>query len=288
MPRPLRIHQPGGFYHVTMRGNHQRDIFYADGDRHLLNKIVARAIEKYDARVHAYCWMTNHIHLLMQVGDEPLACSMRQIAAEYARAMQLKINVTGHFFERRYHARLVQVNEYLLTLLRYIHLNPVAARVVDDPARYRWSSHHNYVGRRTESWVTTSFALGLLGTTPNKAMAAYLEFVGAPGAADWQPPSVDGAAVKERGATKTATTAPAVRSRQTLEELIAEACARFDADPARLHSPLRDLYLAKVRGWIAVQASRRGIATLAAVARALGRDEATLRYAMRVYSAEMD
>lgn len=286
MPRRLRIHQPGGFYHVTLRGNHRRDIFFAANDRGLLNKIVARAIEKYDARIHAYCWMTNHIHLLIQIGDEPLARTMRQIAAEYARAMHLKLKVTGHFFERRYHAKLVVTDAYLLELVRYIHLNPVIAGIVDDPSRYHWSSHHNYVGRRSDSWVTTSFALGMFGTTFEKSIAAYLAFAGAPDAAEWRPPGAD--KPTEKDAPVVSQASPPIRSRQTLEELIKEACARFEVDPARLDSPVRDAYLAKVRGWIAAHARRRGIASLAAVARALGRDEATLRYAMRAYAADMD
>ncbi len=288
MARRLRVHQPGGFYHVTMRGNHQRDIFFADTDRNLLNKIVARAIEKYDVRVHAYCWMTNHIHLLMQVGDEPLAHPMRQIAAEYARAMQLKLNVSGHFFERRYHARLVDVDAYLLTLVRYIHLNPVTAHLVDDAAKYRWSSHHNYTGRRSDSWVTTSFALNMFGSTPDKAVAAYLDFVGSADAKEWQPPSGDLASASVAAEPRISRAAPLIRVRQSLDELIAEACKRFDVDPAQLDSPVRDAYLTKVRAWIAAQAGKRKVASLASVARALGRDEATLRYAMRTYPNELD
>jgi hypothetical protein len=72
MPRPLRIHAPQGFYHVTLRGNHRQAIFTQDCERTLLNIIVARAMNKFEARLHAYCWMTNHLHLIVQVSDEPL------------------------------------------------------------------------------------------------------------------------------------------------------------------------------------------------------------------------
>ncbi len=161
MPRPLRVHLPGGFYHVTLRGNHRQDIFCSDADCSLLNTIVARAVSNFGARVHAYCWMRNHIHLLLQAGDTPIAHPMRNIAAEYARAMQLKTPTTGHFFERRYHATLVDADSYLLGVIRYIHRNPVKAGAVVDPADFRWSSHHAYAGHRIESWVTTDFALVL-------------------------------------------------------------------------------------------------------------------------------
>lgn len=289
MPRRPRVHQPGGFYHVTLRGNHQRDIFFAAGDRILLSSIVARTIEKYDARVHAYCWMSNHIHLLMQAGNEPLAESMRQIAGEYARAMLAKLQVTGHLFERRYHARMVDVDAYLLELVRYIHLNPVTAGIVADAAHYRWSSHHNYVGRRADAWVTTSFALNMFGSTREKGVAAYLKFLSSTDGAAWEPPADDDSCESnERPAPQVSQLAPALRSRQTLQELITEACRRFDVDSAQLNARVRDAYLAKVRGWIAAQARQRRIASLAEVARALERDEGTLRYAMRTYPDEMD
>ncbi len=280
MPRRPRIHQPGGFYHVTLRGNHQRDIFFSMGDRALLSSIVAKAIEQYEARVHAYCWMSNHIHLLVQIGEVPLSEPMRQIAGEYARVVLSRLQLSGHLFERRYFASLVTVDSYFLELVRYIHLNPVSARMVDDPASYRWSSHHNYLGRRNEAWVTCSFALDMFGSTRERAVAAYLEFVNSEDALDWRPPEENEGGPEEREKEK--------QARARLQGLIAEACQRFEVSIERLQSPTHDPYLTKVRGWIAAQARRRRIASIAAVARALGRDERTLRYAMRAYPDEMD
>jgi REP element-mobilizing transposase RayT len=125
MARRLRLHVPGGFYHVTLRGNHQQPIFFAATDRDLLNRIVAEAIAELRARIHAFCWMTNHVHLLVQVSDEPLGRLMHRIASKYARTVQARIATTGHLFERRYHAALVDTDRYLIAVLRYIHLNPV-------------------------------------------------------------------------------------------------------------------------------------------------------------------
>ncbi len=288
MPRRPRIHQPNGFYHVTLRGNHQRDIFFCPGDRAVLNSIVARAIDRYDARLHAYCWMTNHIHLLMQVGDAPLADPMRHIAGEYARAMNYRMQVTGHLFERRYFARLVSRDSYFLELVRYIHLNPVGAKLVDDPALYPWSSHHNYLGRRQESWVTSTFALDMFGQTREKAIAAYLEFVRSEDALDWKPPKEGECEEAQQPSPKKTASASRARSKANLDELIAEACRRFEVSLEQLQSPARDQFLAKVRGWIAAQAKQRRITSLAEVARALCRDEGTLRYAMRTYPEETD
>jgi putative transposase len=296
MPRRLRIHLPGGFYHVTLRGNHRRAIFLAEDDRLLLNLIVARALEKFDARLHAYCWMTNHLHFLLQAGAIPLANPMRQIAAEFARAMQSKLETTGHFFERRYHASLVDVDSYLLELVRYIHLNPVRACIAADAAGFRWSSHHTYMGSRREPWVTTDFVLAMFGAERGCAQSAYRKFLCCDAAMTWSPPvdergnqlavlGDDNFIARSQGSSMATTSA---RPQGSLSELVAEACRRFEIDSSRLIAPVRDRYLTKVRAWIAHQARERGIASLAAVARELGRDESTLREAMRLHNNEID
>ena len=85
MPRLPRLHVPGGFYHVMLRGNHRANLFTCDADREELNNIVALVIDKLNARVHAFCWMTNHIHLGIQIGERPLGKVMQRIAVRYSR-----------------------------------------------------------------------------------------------------------------------------------------------------------------------------------------------------------
>jgi REP element-mobilizing transposase RayT len=289
MPRRPRIHLPGGFYHVTLRGNHRRAIFVEEGDQRLLNTIVARAVERFGARVHAYCWMTNHIHLLLQAGAEPIGNPMRNIAAEFARAMQAKLATTGHFFERRYHATLVDSDSYLLQLIRYIHRNPVEARIVERVGDYPWSSHHSYVGSRCEDWLTVGFGLRIFSANRAEAIAAYRQFLDAPHQDEpWlaEMASNGGAelVVGSEEFLMRVLEEPVVDGlRQSLQDLIEEGCRRFAVSMPRLESKLHDPYAARVRAWIARQAQTRHIASLAAVARALGRNEATLRYAMRRY-----
>ena len=87
-----------------------------------------------------YCLTSNHVHLLIQVGDQPLGKIMRHIASEYARRMQARLDTTGHFFERRYHATLVDADSYLLELLRYTHCNPVKAGLVSDANLWQFGS----------------------------------------------------------------------------------------------------------------------------------------------------
>jgi putative transposase len=187
MPRRLRIHVPGGVYHVTLRGNHRQPIFFSDGDRGLLNIIVARTLKKFEARLHAYCWMTNHLHLVLQSGQKSISRPMHGIAAEFARAMQLKIETSGHFFERRFHAALVDTDSYMLALVRYVHRNPVAAGLASRVEAYRWTSHHNYAGARDDDWVTTDFTLGLFAAERARAIEAYRHYVETEEGDSWEP-----------------------------------------------------------------------------------------------------
>jgi REP element-mobilizing transposase RayT len=288
----MRLHIPGGVYHVTLRGNHRQQLFFADSDRSLLECIVARAIKRFAARLHAYCWMSNHLHFVIQVGTEPISHPMHDIAAEFARAMQLKMETTGHFFERRYHASLVDTERYMLALLKYVHGKPVTAGICASVGEYRWSSHHNYIGTRTQAWVTTDFALGLFSTDRLRAMAAYCSFVDAEEEHPWEPEHAKAIGMAVIGdddfIARMRRATPRAASRQTLEDLIGEACDRFGVERIRLASPVRDTYLSKVRAWIGCQAGKRGIATIAAVARELGRTEGALRYVIRTYPEEVE
>jgi REP element-mobilizing transposase RayT len=292
MPRRLRIHVPGGFYHVTLRGNHQRKIFHSDRDAELLNGIVTKALEVHSARLHAYCWMSNHIHMLVQVGADPLAWLMRQVASEFARAMQCRLATTGHFFERRYHATLVDAERYLKEVVRYIHLNPVDARVVRHPHDHHWCSHQDYLGAARNDWVTTDFVLQVFGSTRGRAVAAYEAFMENRDTPEWGAKLEFGGRASdvlgdETFVAKVKASVLQATTHQSLEDLIAEACRRFRVQEPRLVSPIRDPYLAKVRAWVAWQAKQRGIASLSMVARRLARNEATIRQAVRELPEEM-
>ena len=142
-----------------LRGNHRQDIFFSSTDRERLDAIVAEVLGRFGARLHAYCWMTNLLHMPIQVGDTPLGRITLRIASRDARFLQTQFHTTGHLFERRHHAVLVDADTCLLELLRYIQLNPVRARMVDAPGEYPWSSHAVYLGGHSAPWVTTEFAL---------------------------------------------------------------------------------------------------------------------------------
>jgi putative transposase len=284
MPRLPRLHVVGGFYHVTLRGNHRQSIFGTAADREKLNAIVAEAIEKYGSRVHAFCWMTNHLHLFIQVGESPLGKTVQRIAMRYARYQHKQLRTKGHLFERRYDARLVDIDSYFLAVLRYIHLNPCEAGMVGSPDDYRWSSHHAYVGREMLAWVTTEFGLGMLGKTIDQARLAYhslLEGRTEKASTKWLP-SIDSRVI---GTDRFLASLPPPRIPQrstlTLSELSIQVCARHSLSIEAVRSRSRARYLSAARAEIARFAIERKIASLHEVARFLGRGPSSLHSLMR-------
>jgi putative transposase len=291
MPRPPRIHLDGGFYHTTLRGNHRENIFQVEADRLLLNTIVELALAKHRARVHAYCWMTNHLHMLVQVSDDPLSNLMHRIASGYARAYQSNRETTGHLFENRFHAVLVDTDAYLLELIRYIHLNPVRAGLAHKVQLYRWSSHHVYSGLNIDRWVTTEFGLQMFAEDRSKAVVAYREFVAcdanaAPSPlAEIQPdnPQILGS---DEFVARVRSQSQQPASPRTLDSLIAEGCARHGLQPKDIEGHRRDLRVASARAWIAGRAIEQSVATVRQIASAMHCDPKTIRNALGQESDE--
>lgn len=276
-------------YHVTLRGNHRQNIFFSPEDRLNLHALVAEVLGRFGARLHAYCYMTNHIHALIQVGDAPLGRLMLRIAGRYARSTQARLHTTGHLFEKRYYPILVDADEYLLELLRYIHLNPVRAHMVDNPDDYPWSSHHAYLGLRSESWVTTDFALSMFHADRTTAIDAYRRFVhqdaasAAPSPFTECNPNDRRILGSDQFAGRVLGQSWKPRSRRPLEDIVAEACNTFSVTVEQLCSPNRRHPLVKARAWVAHQAVMGRNVPLVAVARYFRRDESSLRHGIDHY-----
>lgn len=288
MARHPRIHVSGGFYHTTLRGNHREAIFLVDSDRLLLNTIVELALAKHGARIHAYCWMTNHLHMLVQVGDDPLAHLIRRIASGYARAFQAKRSTTGHLFENRYHAVLVDTDAYLLELIRYIHFNPVRSGLARATSLYRWSSHHAYSGLSVDRWVTTEFGLRMFASDRAKAIAAYCRFLNCdpnevPSPFDEISPDRPLILGSAAFAARVMQQAPIKKTRRTLQSLIDEGCQRHGMSRDELRSNQRSARIMQARAWVARQAIALRVASVLEIARALNCDPKSIRNALRKF-----
>lgn len=177
MARKPRIHAPGATYHVILRGNARQDIFSDDKDRYRFYEILQKSCERYRCRVHAFCLMTNHVHLEMQVGDFSLSRIMQNISQRYTQWFNWRYKKSGHVFQGRYKAVMVDADEYLLELAAYIHLNPVRARMTDQPGAYKWSSHRAYLGKETLSWLETDFVLSQFSPNETLARTKFAAFV---------------------------------------------------------------------------------------------------------------
>jgi putative transposase len=178
MARPLRIEYPGAFYHVTSRGNEQKDVFKSQRDREKFLEYLASATARYGAVVHAYCLMSNHYHLLLETPEENLSQIMRHINGAYTTYFNVKRKRAGHLFQGRYKAILVEADEYATELSRYIHLNPVRAGMAVKPEEYKWSSYLSYISRdKATEWLKTEFILGYFGGKAPDANSKYRQFV---------------------------------------------------------------------------------------------------------------
>jgi hypothetical protein len=238
--------------------------------------------------------MTNHIHALIQVGETPLGSLILRIASQYARATQKRMATTGHLFERRYHSVLVDADSYFMELLRYIHLNPVCAGLARSPEAYRWSSHHAYVGERHEEWLTTDFGLSLFAAEAPTAICAYRRFLNDALTSDSTRSPFDDLNPSDRRilgsdefARKHLGAAWKPRSRESLEQVIIQACAHFNINSAQLESPSRSAKLVAARAWVVKKSVEGRVASIAAVARRLNRDESSLRHALNSNTTEL-
>jgi REP element-mobilizing transposase RayT len=160
-----------------LRGNAGDPVFFDESDRCRFYLLLQEGAVRFGFRAHAFCCMTNHIHLALQVGDISLSRIMQNLSLRYTAWVNRRRRRTGHVFQGRYKALLVDADSYLLELVRYIHLNPVRANVVDFPENYPWSGHQAYLGEEVLPWLTTDLALRLFSADLVKARNAYAGFV---------------------------------------------------------------------------------------------------------------
>ena len=184
MARPLRISYPNAFYHVTCRGNDRRTIFRDDHDRARFLERLRSASEIFDVCVHAYVLMSNHFHLIVETPQANLSEFMRQFNISYTGYYNRRHHRTGHLYQGRFKAIVVDKDSYLLELSRYVHLNPVRIKAnaqrpqnerILEISRYKWSSLPGYVdGKRKASWITYEAVLGYVGGS-RQEYAAFVQ-----------------------------------------------------------------------------------------------------------------
>ena len=186
MARPPRVLGPGLLYHVIARGNHRETVFldHPDYATYLRRLAVYRA--RYAVTLHAYCLMPNHVHLVLGTAAAPLDRFMQSLQQSYTQRFNRRYAQVGHVFQGRYKALRCQTDEYLVTLVRYVHQNPVRAGLAARAEDYPYSGHRVYLASAATELVDPAFVLGLTGGT-----SGYRRLVGGD-LVDLQPETADG------------------------------------------------------------------------------------------------
>ncbi|MGO8989532.1 MAG: transposase [bacterium] len=177
MGRPLRIEYAGALYHITARGNERKRIFLDDADRKKFLGILGDYHDRYGILIHGYVLMDNHYHLILETPKGNLLKVMHGLNGGYTGYFNRKYGRTGHLFQGRYKGIIVDKDSYLIPLSRYVHLNPVRARVVERPEQYRWSSYPGYIGKgKQHEWMEYAWILSQFGSRRLKAKRKYREY----------------------------------------------------------------------------------------------------------------
>ena len=286
MARKPRLHVSGGLYHVILRGNAGQDVFLSAGDRHFFYELLGEGVSRFGYRVHAFCLMTNHLHLALQVSDRELSEGMQNLSFRYTRYLNTRLKRAGSVFQGRFKAFLVDQDRYGLALVRYLHLNPVRARMVKHASAYAWSSHRAYLGEENLPWLTTDWVLEQFGERIGPARQRFASFVDA-GVRDGHSEvfyggQADGRVVGEEAFLKKVLKVLPRREAKikppSLRQIVAYVCDGYRLTEGALKAKGRGRQTAQARALVAWLATRFRSCTLAEVAEHFSRSPSTLSH----------
>lgn len=281
MARPLRLEASGAAYHLIVRGNERKAIFRDDADRERYLGRLAHYRERFDFRLYAYCLMDNHVHLAIERGSVPVSRIILAVQSSYTQWFNRRHGRVGHLFQGRYKAFLVQKQRYFWALLRYIHSNPVKARVVQRAQDYRWSSDHFYRRGEGPSWLDLDEVLRKFATRRSAAVREYRRLMASAEGEDYEDLRVQGQVIKgeEEFAERLLQDAGEERRiRKGLEfQRVAQAVASSAGVSVKdLCAAGRFRQTARLRAICALIARREGAIPVSRAAKFFGRDESTL------------
>ncbi len=179
MVRQARQRCESGIYHVVLRGINRGDIFFDDDDNLRFLETLALKKRSQEYWLYGYCLMSNHVHLLIRENEDTVSRTMSRIGTSYAKWHNQKYNRSGHVFQGRYGSECIEDDKYLLTVVRYIHNNPVKAGLAMETETYRWSSIHAYTSGNEypEGLTETEFILSIFHQNRIEAIRAFREFM---------------------------------------------------------------------------------------------------------------
>jgi putative transposase len=288
MARKPRVHYPGALYHAILRGNGGQTVFFDDKDCTRFCLLIQEGIERFGHRIHAFCLMRNHVHLAIQVGNISLSRILQNLSFRYARWVNRRQSRTGHLFQGRYRAIVVDADVYLKELTRYIHLNPVRAGVVDDPRDYAWSGHRGYLGVEAIPWLTTEWVLSQFSERLGAGRKAYERFAldqkeGAHQEEYHRGSEADSRILGDDTFIDQVLRREKVprRPRVTADRVVKEICRLYSIKEEALRGRSQERQLSEARGLAAWIVMELGVCTLGELASLTGRDVTTLSAAIR-------
>ncbi len=175
MSRTARVKSKTGIYHIIIRGINRQILFEEEEDSIKFIQTIQKYRERCQYELYAYCLMSNHLHLLLKEGKEPLETIMRRICSSYVLWYNKKYDRIGYLFQDRFQSEPIEDDAYFLSALRYIFQNPVEAGIVTKTKDYRWSNYRDYVEKR--SGADIGLALGIFHKDPEKALNLFVEYV---------------------------------------------------------------------------------------------------------------
>lgn len=282
MPRRRRYTQFYSCHHVMLRGNAGRSIFFDDNDRICFCLILQKAAEEHNLIIHAFCFMSNHVHFILEPTTTPLSASVHDFAGRYAQYFNRRHKQKGHLFQDRFRSILIEDGDYLIRLVRYIHLNPVRANLAAVPQSYRWSSYCSYLALNEITWLTQTHVLKKFGRIDLEARQAIVKHTSETIDAELDISIVREATqigifgseefVKEVGELKNPSTSIEIK----IEDLIAAAQAEFEFKISEITSDCREKRLVDIRSILALAVQKVSGLYLQELARYLNRDSSTL------------
>ncbi|MCF6237782.1 MAG: transposase [Candidatus Marinimicrobia bacterium] len=271
-----------------LRGNGGTDLFFDDDDRYRFYILLQHSVGRYGCRVHAFCLMSSHIHIALQVGTILLSRVMNNLSLRYTRWINKRLERNGHLFQGRYKAILVDEDNYLLQLVSYLHLNPVRAGLEKQPEDYAWSSHRTYLGEETLPWLTVEPVLSQLSPKVGRAQKVFAEFVLQQINQGYRKDfhgqsSMDGRVCGEDSfvgqVLNQAEQEPLTRPK--LMDVITSVKDLFDLSDDELQEPGQGARISEIRSMLAWAVLEMSDATLIDLSRWLGRDASSLSSAVQ-------
>jgi REP element-mobilizing transposase RayT len=202
MPRRARIDAPGALHHIICRGIERCKIFHDDVDRDEFTRRLASIVNETQTFCYAWALMPNHFHLLLRTGDTPIRTVMQRLLSGYAGAFNRRHRRIGHLFHNRYKSILCQEDAYLLELTRYIHLNPIRARIIKSLVEldsYPYTGHCCLMGEHPNNWQAREKVLAMFGRGVSVATRAYRAFIQEGVAAGRRPELTGGGLIRSSG-----------------------------------------------------------------------------------------